>query len=245
MNRPLKIRDLENISLEANDDNSGMHPQLVAQFTCQYEAKSTSDCMEFNSSYFPIPHACCSVVRMINVTHAAIEGISVTVRTPHVSGVILQQCSHLHIQSITYIRIEKPVINNKRTIQNSRGIIAYESCDIEMESLEASYFSVGVMLYNSRKTSMMNVSAAHNGEYGIRLINSTDTVMLNVSAVHNGVVGILLEKSTNTSMMNVSAAHNVNNGIMCFATNTSMLHNVSAVHNVVSGIVLAFLMTQI
>ena len=242
MNRPLKIRDLENISLEANDDNSDMHPQLVAQFTCQYEAKSTSDCMELKSSYFHIPHACCSVVRMINVTHAAIEGISVTVRTPHVSGVILQQCSHLriHIQSITYISIQEPVIKNKPTTLNGRGILAYESCDIEMESLEASYFSVGVMLYKSRKTSMMGVSAAHNGNGGIRLINSTDTVMLNVSAVHNGFVGILLEKSTNTSMMNVSAAHNVNNGIMCLATNTSMLHNVSAVHNVVSGIVIAF-----
>ena len=240
MSRPLKIRDLENISLEANDDNSDMHPQLVAQFTCQYEAKSTSDCMELKSSYFYIPHACCSVVRMINVTHATIVGISVTVRTPHVSGVILQQCSHLHIQSITYISIQEPVINNKPTTLNGRGILAYESCDIEMESLEASYFSVGVMLYKSRKTSMMSVSAAHNGNGGICLINSTDTIMLNVSAAHNGFVGILLEKSTNTSMMNVSAAHNVNNGITCLATNTSMLHNVSAVHNVVSGIVIAF-----
>ena len=43
MNRPLEIRDVENISLEASDDNSDMYPQLVAQFTCQYEA--ISDCI--------------------------------------------------------------------------------------------------------------------------------------------------------------------------------------------------------
>ena len=38
MNRPLEIRDVENISLEASDDNSDKYPQLVAQFTCQYGA---------------------------------------------------------------------------------------------------------------------------------------------------------------------------------------------------------------
>ena len=43
MDRPLEIRDVENISLEASDDNSDMYPQLVAQFTCQHEA--ISDCI--------------------------------------------------------------------------------------------------------------------------------------------------------------------------------------------------------
>ena len=101
MNRPLEIRDVENISLEASDDNSDMYvyPQLVAQFTCQQEANSDCIIIDFyNDSYI---YTCCSVVWMINVTHAAIEGISLTVTTPHISGVILQQCSHLHIQSST------------------------------------------------------------------------------------------------------------------------------------------------
>ena len=75
-------------------NNSHMYPQLVAQFTCQYEAIGDSIELQFK-------YVCCSVVRMINVTHAAIEGNSVTVRTPNVSGVVLQQCSYLHIQSIT------------------------------------------------------------------------------------------------------------------------------------------------
>ena len=43
MNRPLEIREVENISLEASDDNSDMYPQLVAQFTCQQEANR--DCI--------------------------------------------------------------------------------------------------------------------------------------------------------------------------------------------------------
>ena len=223
MNRPLEIRDVKNISLEASDDNSDRYPQLVAQFTCQKE--SISDCIAidfYNDSYI---YTCCSVVWMINVTRAAIEGISVTVTTPRVSGVILQQCSHLHIQSNTYIGIQEQ--DNWISI----GIIAYESSDIEMNSLEASNFTVGVMLSKSRNTSMMNVSAAHNGNNGIVLYYSTNTSMMNVSAAHNEDVGIVLNHSTNTSMMNVSAAHNEDVGIVLnHSTNTSMM-NVSAAYN--------------
>ena len=220
MNRPLEIIDVENISLEASDDNSDMSPQLVAQFTCQHE--TVWPCIAIVSDSFIFGFACCSVVQMINVTHAAIEGISVTVTTPHVSGVILQQCSHLHIQSNSYIGIQKQF----HAIGLSVGIIAHESSDIEMDSLEVSNFTSGVALSMSRSTSMMNVSAAHNGWGGIMLHHSTDTSMMNVSAVHNGDYGILLIRATNTSMMNVSAAHNQNNAIKTIeCINTSLYYS--------------------
>ena len=227
MNRPLEIRDVENISLEASDDNSDMYPQLVAQFSCQHE--TNSDCISYS---FGLKFVCCSVVLMINVTYAAIEGISVTVTTPHVSGVVLQQCSHLHIQSNTYIGIQA-----ERDVLSSVGITAYESSDIEMDSLEASNFTFGVALSKSRNTSMINVSAVHNGYDGIWLDNSTDTSMMNVSAAHNG---IWLYRCTNTSMMNVSAVHNGWYGIrLHHSTDTSMM-NVSAVHNRWDGIYLDY-----
>ena len=53
------------------------------------------------------------------------------------------------------------------------------------------------MLYKSRSTSMMNVSAVHNENDGIWLDHSTNTSMMTVSAAH----GILLDSSTHTSMM--------------------------------------------
>ena len=231
MDRPLEIRDVENISLEASDDNSDMYPQLVPQFTCQQEANS--DCItiiSYNNYYC----TCCSVVWMTNVTHAAIQGISVTMTTPYVSGVILQQCSHLHIQSNTYIGIQE----QDNVIEQSFGIMAYKSSDIEMDSLEVSNFTVGVMLYKSRSTSMMNVSAAHNGWGGILLDISTDTSMMNISAAHNDYDGILLYSSTDTNMMNVSAAHNRMIGIgLDNSTDTNMM-NVSAAHNDYDGILL-------
>ena len=218
MNRPLKIRDVDNISLEASDDNSDMYPQLVAQFTCQNE----SICFAIQSSSFN-HYVCCSVVWMINVTHAAIEGISVTVTTPHVSGVILQQCSHLHIQSNTYIGIQKQFDFD---IEQSVGIIAHESSDIEMDSLEVSNFTVGVALSKSRSSSMMNVSAVHNEDVGIWLYHSTHTSMMNVSAAHNGNEGIVLYYSNDTSMMNVYAVHNENNAIrMVSCINTSLYYS--------------------
>ena len=64
------------------------------------------------------------------------------------------------------------------------------------------------MLYKSRSTSMMNVSAVHNENFGIWLDHSTNTNMMTVSAAHNENDGIWLDSSTHTSMMTVSAAHN-------------------------------------
>ena len=230
MNRPLEIRDVENISLQASDDNSNMYPQLVAQFTCQDEADS--DCIDLSSRL----SVCCSVVRMSNVTHAAIMGISVTTRTA--SAVILQQCSHLRIQSATYSNIQQVGNDSQDFVSNEYefGIVAYECSDIEMDSLEASNFTIGVILHNSRNTRMMNVSAAHNEEFGISLLYSTDTSMMNVSAAYNEEVGIYLYYSTDTSMMNVSAANNKYSGIYLHnSTDTSMM-NVSAAHNEEGGI---------
>ena len=234
MNRPLEIRDVENISLEASDSNSDVYPQLVAQFTCQYEANS--DCINLGKNIY----VCCSVVWMINVTHAAIEGISVTVTTPNVSGVILQQCSHLHIQSIIFSNIQERENDTNDFVSKECGNIAYESSDIEMDSLEASNFSYGMWLYKSRSTSMTNVSAAHNENDGIHLLHSTDTCMTNVSAAHNGHAGINLLHSTDTSMTNSSAAHNGHEGInLLHSTDTSMT-NVSAAHNGRAGIGLLY-----
>ena len=230
MNRPLEIRDVENISLEASDDNSDMYPQLVAQFTCQYEANS--DCIDLSSRL----SVCCSVVRMSNVTHAAIMGISVTTRSA--SAVILQQCSHLRIQSATYSNIQQVGNDAKDSVSNEYelGIVVYECSDIEMDSLEASNFTIGVILHNSRNTSMMNVSAANNKCSGIYLYYSTDTSMMNVSAAYNEQIGIYLQQSTDTSMINISAAHNEQIGIyLQQSTDTSMM-NVSAANNKYSGI---------
>ena len=231
MDRPLQIRDAENISLEASDENSDMYPHLVAQFTCQHEA--VSDCINLLNHY-----VCCSVVWMMNVTHAAIEDIKVTVTTPHVSGVILQQCSHLHIQSITYSNIQEQNNGRNDFMSNEYGNIAYESSDIEMESLEASNFSYGVLLYKSRNTSMTNVSAAYNEHNGIHLYYSTDTSMTNVSAAYNEHNGIHLYYSTDTSMTNVSTAHNEYNGIILNNCTDTTITNITAAHNGYDGILL-------
>ena len=120
-------------------------------------------------------------------------------------------------------------------MEEAVGITAYESSNIEMDSLEVNNFTFGVMLYMSRSTSMMNVSAAHNEKNGIYLLDSTDTSMMNVSAVHNGWYGIVLYRSTNTSMINVSAAHNQDGIYLGHSTDTSMM-NVFAAQNGYCGI---------
>ena len=240
MNKPLEIRDVENISLEASDDNSDMYPQLVAQFACHHAAKSGCIPLVFKRYFERHLYPCCSVVWMINVTHAAIKGINVTVRAPKISGVILQQCSHLHIQSISYSGIQERESDRYDFVNIECGNLAYESSDIEMVSLEASNFSYGVLLYKSRNISMTNVSAAHNEYDGIFLHYSTaDASMMNISAVRNGHCGIKLDYSTNTNMTNVSAAHNGGYGIDLYRSTDTIMTNISAAHNGKTGIILS------
>ena len=193
-------------------------------FTCQYEANS--DCIRFgqNDSIY----ACCSVIWMINVTHGDIESISVTVTTPNVSGVILQQCSRIHNQSITYSNIQERENDSNDVVS---GNLAYESSDIEMDSLEVSNFSYGVWLYKSKNTTMMNVFAVHNEDGGIYLEYSTDTSVTNVSAAHNEYGGIYLTKSTDTRMTNVSAVDNGGDGIALSSSTVTSMTNISAADN--------------
>ena len=240
MNRPLEIRDVENISLEASDDKSDTYPQLVAQFACQYETDTA--CTKMTIDFGSYMDVCCSAIRMINVTHAVVEGISLTMKTPKFTAVVLQQCSHLHIRSVSSTNIQE-VDNDSNDFVSKEslekfGILAYESSDIEMESLEASYFTIGLILYDSSNTILVNVSAAHNEIDGIYLYHSTNISMMNVSAAHNKYNGMDLYDSTETSMMTVSAALNEKNGILLrYSSNTRMM-NVSAAHNKYGGMYL-------
>ena len=67
---------------------------------------------------------------MINVTNATIEGISVATKAPNVSAFILQQCSYLCIQSISYSNIQD---NDSDLVRNASefGILIYESSEVD------------------------------------------------------------------------------------------------------------------
>ena len=237
MNRPLEIRDVENISLEAINDKSDKYPQLVAQFTCQYEADSTCIHIHIYKS-FHMQHAYCSALRMINVTNATIEGIIVATKAPNVSAFILQQCSDLHIQSISYSNIQDNDTDDLVRNASEFGILIYESSEVEIDTMDASNFSIGVILHKSNNTILVNVSTTHNENHGVYLYRSTGTTMMNVSVAHNVNNGIYLYYSTNTSMMNVSAAHNQNDGIYLHHSTDISMMNVFAAQNMNSGIYL-------
>ena len=236
MNRPLKIRDVENIFLEANDDNSDMYPQLVAQFTCQYV--TDTDCIHIlydERTPYIVINACCSAILMFNVTHAALEGINITTETPNVSAIILQQCSHVHIQSVAVHNIPE-LHNDSNDFEYEIGILTIGSRNIEMGSLKASNFANGVIIYNSSNTKITNLSAANNRFNGIDLIYCIATSMTDVYAVHNKHDGIYSYYCTNTSMTNVSAAYNEFNGIYFNHSTITSMMKLSAVNNVNFGI---------
>ena len=267
MIRPLEIRNVENISLEASDDSSDMYPQLVAQFACPYDGNN--DCINIKIRTLNVLDrfldVCCSAILMVNVTHAAIESIGITVRSPNVSAIILQQCSYVHIFPVNSTR-PMCYYNDPQNISSQNygydiGLLIHESSYINVSSLQVSRFSHGVILYNISNTKISYITAANNSisglllnmtntthianshalqnQYnGIEASQCTDTSMTNISAAHNHYDGIYLLHCAGTRMMNISSALNKYDGIYLNSCTDTSFMNISVAHNMNDGIVM-------
>ena len=235
MDRPLEIRDVENISLEASDDNSDtLYPLLVAQFAC-FNIQNIIDIFDVR----------CSAVWMINVTHATIEGISVTVKSPNVSAVVLQQCSHVHISSISSTNNTNNMsysneLQNSQTYRYSYdiGILAYGSSDISVSQIQARRFNRGIVLYNTSNTDITDTTVMNSRLSGLVLEITFTTHITNLRTLQNEHNGIETNHCTNTSMKNISAAHNKNFGFFLETCTHTIMKNIFAAQNQTLGIVL-------
>ena len=197
MDRPLEIKNVQNISLEAVVSSDGnddiVYPLLVARFNCQ--SQTNNDCFNFGQL-----RVCCSVLQLINVTQAAID--SVTVKTLYVTAVTLIGCSELHIQSITAYN------ENYSYNDTIFGIFAYQSNDIEMDSIQASNYSHGLILYNTSNTNITDTSIVNSTSSGIVLLETETTKIINTTSASNNLNGMLLQLTNNTYIVNISLVHN-------------------------------------
>ena len=147
MNRPLKIREIHNISLIASNDKSNASPQLLAQVPCQYRPHGEG-CIHIGLSVYTVPdhiEVCCAVIHLINVTNSTFSDITIAVRSQNVSGVVVQQCSDILIH---LFKVEGHSDGQDYKTYEV-GILICESTSVVINSAQVSNISYGVILFNT------------------------------------------------------------------------------------------------
>ena len=109
--RPIVIRDVENISITAISVKSDTI--ITTQLSCQNEKCENDSVMHLHYPHSAEPPyylksdmICCSVIRLINVSHAILSGMSIELNSANnssgVTGITIQKSCHVYIQMNIY-----------------------------------------------------------------------------------------------------------------------------------------------
>ena len=209
MDRPLEVRDMQNVTLKSTDTEK-VQPLLVVQFPCAVHG----NCLELElSDYhqtdfpwigYPMPSpVCCSAVHFKNVSQAHIDGIEISANSTHVSALVIEHCTDILI-SDTFITNERPM--------TEFGLLVYESSKIVVDILQASKFSFGIAACKSHFISISNTNI-HNMSYGVYIVESYNTSVVNVMSQSNRYAGILSALTSHTTITNSTFQNNGDSGI--------------------------------
>ena len=208
MDRPLEVRDTQNVTLKSTDTEK-VQPLLVVQFPCAVH----DNCLEFEWGVYPrtdypwhqlMPSpVCCSAVHFRNVSQAHIDGIVISVNSTNVSALVIEHCTDILISS---------VILTNETPMTEFGLLVYESSKIVVDILQASKFVFGIAAYKSHFISISNTNI-HNMSYGVYIVDSHNASVVNVISQSNRYYGILLAFTSHTTMTNSTFQNNGGCGI--------------------------------
>ena len=235
LKRPLKIKNVENVILQSSTDGSSMYSQLLVQFSC--ENASLNHCIYTQSA-----------IELIGATNVVINGINLEMSTPNVSGIIVNECTNVHLQ----LGVQG---NNSHAI----GVAANECSHLYMDRVQAGNLSNGIMIENTNNVSISNSSfddnrnsgvviiesdaveisnttLSGNKEKGIDLEHCRNVKLTSISATNNGLDGMHLILCSNVSLENISATNNGQDGVDLISCNNVILKDVSTINNEEQGI---------
>ncbi len=213
MDRPVVIRDVQNVTMESYHDGSGEHPHVVLWFVCNEE---TGHRCFLNPMPITTWVACvrCAAVQFWDVCSVTIEGISVSVQPPSegnaIGGIGFHNVSKLHMQAIT-------ASSSNSSSLKMFGIVVSEATSVQVHSVGANNFSVGFVLNHTTNTNLSDIIVMNNGE-GMYLYGSTNTT---IAAMYNED-GIRVNSSSNTSITDSIVLSNSDPGIE--VSNSSIIH---------------------
>ena len=215
MDRPLKVRDKQNVTLKSTDTEK-VQPLLVVQFPCAVHGNCVElECSDYTPYYNKMPSSvCCSAVHFRNVSQAHIDGIEISANSTNVSALVIEHCMDILISSVilTFITNERPM--------TEYGLLVYESSKIVVDILQASKFVFGIAACKSHLISISNTNIT-NMWYGVYVVDSDNASVVNVMSQSNRHYGILSALTSHTTITNSTFQNNGYSGIALIRTKIS------------------------
>ena len=213
--RPILIRDVENISLTGFSNKSDT--KILTHYICKHVMNS--DCYHglkisvedyYSNAALEV---CCSVIGLINVSHASIKGISIETTRSGIVGVAIQKSHNVFIQ-IDIFSTEK-CINDC-----SFGLFGFKSSLLVVDVMQGNRRQRGLLFLKTSNTIIQNsVFLSSVGNYandcGVYL-QTTDTVRLLNTTISNFFNGIIVNGARNTTMEKVTITDNFQYALKLF-----------------------------
>ena len=225
MDRPLIIGNVHNLSLEGYSDEQ---PQLVAQFPCHIEVNTCFYITnQFEKRY---PKTCCYTIGLHNVSLFTVKNLTITPKTPNATGLVLHKVVNATIEQIEVYYIFKNITRSKQ------GIVLKNCHFIQMHSIIARNWEIGLEFYDSNNIYIHNVTASDNYETGMYTFNCSNFHMYSSSFTNNTISdGIGMYEGHNIVINNTTTEYNAG-GIYFEHINTTQIVNTIASNNSHNGI---------
>ena len=222
IDKPVRIRNIKNISLESFSNQSDQYPLVVAQFHSELEV---SNCDSTNIYYISR-----DAISFDSVADVVLKGINVTVRTPNIFGIVFWNVSNINVQSTT--------VHSYSNKTCAFGIVVSYAESVQVSSVSTYKFSTGIYIRSSNNVNITLVTTRYNKQEGIQLKIVHNAHITNTTTTHNGGVGIFIDTTSYIILNRTITKHNKLHGIYLQHTNNAHLINTIATHNDRKGMVL-------
>ena len=198
MDRPLIVGHVYNLSLEGYSDEQ---PQLVAQFPCQIEVNT---CLYITIPLYKIHlKTCCSTIWLHNVSLFAIKKITITLKTPNATGLVLHKVVNATIEQIEVYLITESITRSQQ------GIVLMDCHFIQMHSIIARNWWSGLLFTNSNNIHIHKVIASNNDGMGIFTLHTSNFHLYSSSFTNNTMLcGIGMYAGYNIVINNTTSVCN-------------------------------------
>ena len=250
MDRPLIIGNVHNLSLEGYSDEQ---PQLVAQFPCQTEVNT---CLYITNPVYAIHiKTCCSTIWLHNVSLFTVKKLTITPKTPNVTGLVLSKVVNATIEQIEVYLISESITSSQQ------GIVLMDCHFIQMHSIIARNWKIGLVFTDSNYIHIHNVTAYNNDEMGIFTLNSSNFHLYSSSFTNNTIfygigmyagynivinnttsvcntMGIYFEGIDTAQIVNTIVSNNTSSGMELFDSMNINISNTTVSHNDCDGLMI-------
>ena len=245
INRTVRIRNIQNMSLESFHDQSDQYPHVVAQFNAAPEGCNFDSGEIYDKS--------CEVLGFYEVADVILKGITVIVYTTNISGIVFWDASNISLQSTTVyshtwtsgtcaygillVQLKFVQVNLFGAYGFKYGFAMGESSNISISNVTAGYnYHDGIYLFNIRNAQVTNTITTHNEQVGL-VLEGISCISIDVAiSEHNYNHGLIMSRAFNVTITNICTRYNQNSGVFLYDTHNIRIINATITHNRALGL---------